>query len=235
MHIWVSRRPSPAGDAMMTTPGTSLQGRTLLSSGGTSTAESPAVPRKFLRGVVVAGCVISSTLAPVSWADAAALSSDIVESRTMPAVPAQAASPETGSADAPRVLRRVQRTSGLGLGDVARALGVSRRSVHNWLAGARISRVHLVRLLEFDRVLDVLSLGTPEATRTRLLQPRANGRSVLDELELAARSARRVPISTLSLGDMLEAVDDEPIVLDKVRRASTLAPRALSRGQLPKS
>lgn len=51
------------------------------------------------------------------------------------------------------LLRRVQQHSQLDWGQIARALGVSRRTVHNWLSGTRVSGINAQRISAFYNAL----------------------------------------------------------------------------------
>ncbi len=174
---------------------------------GTTSPTVALRPRKFIAGVLIAGCAVTGTLTVVTPADAAALSTMIAQPSTLPVVLAQ---PTTAfdHTVVPMMLRRLRLVSGLSWGDIGRAVGVSRRTIHNWLAGGHVAEVHLARLLEVVHIVDSVSTGSAEATRTLLLQPTANGRSTIDDLALAARPARRRPISTVTVGDLVTPVDE---------------------------
>jgi transcriptional regulator with XRE-family HTH domain len=162
--------------------------------------------RKFITCVFMAGCTATSTLTAVTPADAIALTTRVAQASTLPAIPAQPAPPLDPSA-VPGMLQQLRRLSGLSWGEIARAVGVSRRTIHNWLSGARVAGVHLTRLLELSRVVNLAATGSAEATRAALLLPNANGRSLVDDLALAARPARR-PLSSVSVGDLVTPVDE---------------------------
>lgn len=188
---------------------------------GTTAPPTHFAPRHFFAGGCMVGCVATGTLTAISPADALALNNTVTQASTLPAMLRGQIVP-VDSAAVPGVLQRLRRTSGLSWGDVADALGVTRRTIHNWLSGDRIAGVHLTRLLEFDRLVDALGTGRPEETRATLLQPRSNGRSILDEVALAARPARRVPLSTVSVADQMGPISEEPDVpaTDQLRRSS---------------
>jgi transcriptional regulator with XRE-family HTH domain len=174
---------------------------------GTTTPAVMRGTRKFITCVVMAGCAATSTLSTVTPADAVALYAIAAQPSTLPAIPVQPAPPLDQSA-VPAMLQRLRRLSGLSWGEIARAVGVSRRTIHNWLAGARVAGVHLTRLLELSRLVDIVATGSVEATRTALMQPNGNGRSILDDLALAARPARRRPLASISVGDLVTPTDE---------------------------
>lgn len=166
-------------------------------------------PRKLFLGVCMLGCVASGTLAAISPTDAFDLNNVVAEASTLPVVlspPGKMVDPATVTV----VLQRLRTNSGLTWGDISHALGVTRRTVHNWLSGSRVAGVHLSRLLEFDRLVNSFALGHPDETRAMLLQPRSNGRSILDEMALTARPARRLPLSSVSVADQIGPTSDEP-------------------------
>jgi transcriptional regulator with XRE-family HTH domain len=196
---------------------------------GTTTPTMMRGTRKFITCVFIAGCAVTSTLGTVTPADAAALSAVAVQSSTLPAIPAQPA-PLVDQSAVPGMLQRLRRLSGLSWGEIAEAVGVSRRTIHNWLAGARVAAVHLTRLLELSRVVNIVATGSAETTRTALVQPNANGRSILDDLALAARPARRRPLASLSVGDLVTPVEETASVgLQRPKRPSSLRGRSLPR------
>jgi transcriptional regulator with XRE-family HTH domain len=196
---------------------------------GTTAPTVALGPRKFIACVFMAGCAATGTLAAVSPADAVALNTVVSQPSTLPALPAQ---PVEALDDliVPGVLQRLRRMSGLSWGDLGRAVGVSRRTIHNWLGGARVAGVHLARLLELSRLVDVVSTGSPESTRALLLQPSANGRSIIDDLALTARPARRRPISSVSVGDLVSPTDEnEGVSPQRPQRRSSLRGGSLPR------
>lgn len=189
---------------------------------GTSPPTVTLRPRKFIACVFMAGCAATGTLTPVTPADAVALNTMVTHPSTLPALPAEPTEVLDGAV-VPAVLRRLRRMSGLSWGDLGRAVGVSRRTIHNWLGGARVAGVHLTRLLELSRLIDLVSAGSPESMRALLLQPTANGRSIIDDLALTARPARRRPLSNTSVGDLVTPTDDtESVSPQRPQRRSSL-------------
>lgn len=185
-------------------------------------------PRKFMAGIFVAACAATSTLGAVTPADALALNAIAAHPSTLPATAAQRTSLSDGEGVSV-VLQRLRRVSGLSWEEVGRAVGVSRRTIHNWLGGARLAGVHLTRLLEFSRAVDLVSKGSPESTRAMLLQPRAGtGRSLLDDLALTARPSRRRALSSISVGDLVTPVEEtESVSSGEPRRSSSIRGGAL--------
>lgn len=186
--------------------------------------------RKFITCAFMAGFVATGTLSTVSPTDAIALNATTAQPGTLPAVPAPQPAAQLDQSAVPHVLQRLRRTSGLSWGEIASAVGVSRRTVHNWLAGTHVAAVHLTRLLEMSRVVDIVTTGSAEATRTALVRPNSTGRSILDEMALTARPARRRPLSSVSVGDLVTPVDEAASVsTQRPQRRSSLAGGSLPR------
>lgn len=166
-------------------------------------------PRRYLACAVMAGCAAAGTLSTISPADAIALNAVIVSRPgTLSAIPVTPSAPSRARVAVPEMLRRLRRVSGLSWGEIAQAVGVSRRTVHNWLNGARLADVHLDRLFELRRAVERVEAGSDQATRDALLTPQANGRSILDDLALTARPRRRSLSSSISVADQVTPVDE---------------------------
>lgn len=177
---------------------------------GTASPTVALRPRKFIACMFMAGCAATGTLTAVTPADAIDLNTMVAHPSTLPASPAEPTA-VLGRAvvpAVPAVLQRLHRISGLSWGDLGRAVGVSRRTIHNWLGDTRVASVHLTRLLELSRLVDRVSTGSSESTRALLLQPTADGRSIIDDLALSARPTRRRPLSSVSVGDLVTPTDD---------------------------
>lgn len=174
--------------------------------GTTSSGLARPTGKQFICSLLMAGAA-ASTLTVVSPADALAMR-PFVEARTLPARPPAppAAEPATSVTSLLTSLRRV---SGLAWGEMAAALGVSRRTIHNWLGGARLAGHHLTRLMELEQTVNAAATGSADDTRARLMQRGPQGRSILEDLALAARPARRVPLSSVPVGEMLTPLEVE--------------------------
>lgn len=180
-----------------------------------TTAYAGATPpsKRFLASVVLAGAAATGTLPVLSVADILAMRNVEVASRTLPAAPSL---PRVGerTADVSARLQRLRRLSDLTWGEIAVAVGVTRRSVHNWLGGARVASVHLVRLAAIEALVERFAGVPPSDVRARMLQPSADGLTELDRISRAARPGRRVPTSPLTLADMvapLAAAEVQPV------------------------
>ncbi len=78
------------------------------------------------------------------------------------------------------LLERIHELSGLTWEQIARLFNVSRRSIHLWLAGGRLSSANELRLIELESMLSSWP-GTAEDRRHQLLQSQISGRSWFDE------------------------------------------------------
>ena len=83
-------------------------------------------------------------------------------------------------------VRRLHDQSGLTWQQLARALGVSRRSIHAWAAGGRINARNMERLGRVEGVINGLSDPTAAGTRERLMRPDDSGVSAYQALITAA-------------------------------------------------
>lgn len=73
-------------------------------------------------------------------------------------------------------LRRIQENSGMSWGEVAAALGVSRRTVHNWLVAGRVNGANAKRIAALYRAVTQELAGIDrDAARAHLLAPGVDG------------------------------------------------------------
>lgn len=80
-------------------------------------------------------------------------------------------------------LRRIQMHSGLSWGEISRTLGVSRRTVHNWLSGSRVSGVNALRVAGLYKAITQELTNQPrESARSYLLSPSSDGSTRLGEI-----------------------------------------------------
>jgi DNA-binding transcriptional regulator YiaG len=157
--------------------------------------------RKFL--IVTTACATMSTFGVVSQADATDLVRQQPTART---VPVGSAIPKSNTP--PALLLRIRRRAELTWGEVAHALGVTRRTVHLWLTGAKIAAVHQSALESLDRLVQETPGHNVEERRARLVELGPSGRSLLDDLALASRQTRRVSLSSVSVAAQLGPVTD---------------------------
>lgn len=141
------------------------------------TSPNPAVP-----GVLLMTSVLLGTPAPTIWSTTppAAVQEYVdsfVSGRIVSYLSTSTANTSRTIAERVESLRS---TSGLTTDQVARLMGVSRRSVHNWLAGGPMTRANEERL---SRLLEVTQgvAGTPSERRAELLDS-SGGRSLFHRL-----------------------------------------------------
>ena len=79
-------------------------------------------------------------------------------------------------------VKRLRARSGLTWDELARAFGVSRRTVHAWATGTRLNQAHAARLSVLSRVVDGLTADNPEEARAALHAPAADGESLYQHL-----------------------------------------------------
>jgi len=112
-------------------------------------------------------------------------------------------------------LRSIQDYSGLTWGEIARTIGVSRRTIHNWLADARVSGVNAARVSGMYRAVRQELLGIPRSlARSFLLAPGDDGITPMSRItrDLRSNYVRQRPV--IGGSDLLRtsAQGDDPIV-----------------------
>lgn len=119
--------------------------------------------------------------------------------------PIERAIPTAPESTADRI-KFVHETSGLTWEQLGRLFGVSRRSVHAWAAGARLSAANAERLARVSTVVIAHRGASPEQTRARLISPADGSPSPFDSLR---QSWSRGPImeDTLTLYERLGIAD----------------------------
>lgn len=124
-------------------------------------------------------------------------------------------------------IRALQRRSGLTWGQFAEALGVSRRAVHHWVAGRRLSAQHARQIEALTTLVSEFEGLTSNETRARLLVPGMDGRSALARFRELSQPRRTMPLSTLSVSDFLTGDLEQAPALPPPARRSRVAPRRL--------
>ena len=80
--------------------------------------------------------------------------------------------------------------SGLTWEQLAKTIGVSRRSLHMWAAGSTVTRAHRVAMERLDRLIARINMA-PNETRAKLLEQRLEGGSLLDQFRRERDAGRR--------------------------------------------
>jgi hypothetical protein len=94
---------------------------------------------------------------------------------------ARDAEAEQRAATPAELVTLLKNRSGLTWEQVGRFLGVSRRAVHQWATGARVTARHHEVLSDAVGLLDELRIEDPTAVRATLLAPRPGRESIFDE------------------------------------------------------
>lgn len=105
-------------------------------------------------------------------------------------------------------VRRLRATAGLTWDELARLFGVSRRTVHNWANGGRMTARNASLLGSLDAFVTKHDQGTPKATRAHLMAPRATGSSYYDGLALMRRRSLQPSPEGARPGAILNALHD---------------------------
>lgn len=72
--------------------------------------------------------------------------------------------------------------SGLTWDQLGKAFGVSRRAVHHWATGGKLSSLNAATLAELSAFIKARPTMTPMQMRKAFLEPDHNGRSIMDRL-----------------------------------------------------
>ena len=130
----------------------------------------------------------------------------------------------------PDSLRRIHAQSKLTWIEIAAALGVSRRTVHNWLAGMAVSPRHAADLAALMQLINehTSAGGSPERTRGRLVAPDASGISPIIRMSMGRMPPP--PRPRISAATRLEPTADDdgpspPVRRNTQVRAVPLRPR----------
>lgn len=79
-------------------------------------------------------------------------------------------------------VRCLHDASGLTWEQLGRLFGVSRRAVHHWANGGKMTAFHAEALARLTQVVDGLPASDIPSRRAHLLAPGANGRSLYERL-----------------------------------------------------
>lgn len=91
--------------------------------------------------------------------------------------------------------------SGLTTDQVGRLLGVSRRSVHNWLSGSSMASQHAERVSAILAIVNALE-GTPEQRRAALLDS-SKGQSLFHKLLQQLKPDAALQVAAVSVGERI--------------------------------
>jgi transcriptional regulator with XRE-family HTH domain len=152
-----------------------------MSSGTTAVAPSPAVGgdpfvsassvKGLLLGLVISG--VAGTSASMPTVALLNLQPAMTTHSGVPAAVTPVLTAEVGPMH--QRVRALYDRAGLSWEELARALGVSRRAVHQWAVGGRINSAHLEVLFALEAEVNRFPFVDRESTRLQLLTPSADG------------------------------------------------------------
>jgi hypothetical protein len=218
VEISPSRRPSaPHPIGLFSTPATAA---------GSPPLSTPI--HKFILPFVAGATLAFGTVASVTAVDVAAYEARVVQSGTR-AEGSLAGVQSDDPQDVAGAVQELRHSSGLTWDEIAGSLGVSRRAVHHWAAGALPSARHAARLGALIQLVASYATGDSAQTRSRLIAPDGRGYSPLSLFSRASRQHRWVPLSSQSLGEILEAsrAEDDGTPPPPLSRASSLQARPI--------
>lgn len=111
------------------------------------------------------------------------------------------------------VLQRIQQHTQLEWSEVARTLGVSRRTVYNWLSGTRVSGANAKRLAAFYNAAMKELIGVERKNaRAYLLAPQGQGATALARITQYLREHYKRPTGYVRASELMQParVPDEP-------------------------
>lgn len=142
------------------------------------------------------GYVSRGLIAPhpsLNWASRRSVSKEAVAFRAPVAEVERASTASPPPVTSAELVARVRDDSGLTWDQLARYFGVSRRAVHLWAAGGRMSASNEELLMHLVDIVETLADRSPEARRQTLLS-QASGLNIVDT-ERARRSSNRSDIN----------------------------------------
>lgn len=81
--------------------------------------------------------------------------------------------------------------SGLTWEVLAKTLGVSRRSLHMWAAGATVTPAHRLVMKRFEELLDSFGPLSPAEIKAKLLERPASGKAPIDQFRMTRDGSKR--------------------------------------------
>lgn len=190
--------------------------------------EKPRLAVRYIAPLLLAGALGTGATVVQGQEAVAALQQQQVISGTSSGSPLDLLA-LVGSSDYGTMVRQLQQRSGLTWNELARALGVSRRAVHHWSAGQRLSERHARRVEQLASEIARIGATTPDATRAALVSPGNDGRSLLSRFEDESQPHRPIPLSTLTVAEFVEGDDIiPPPPVPVPTRQSTLSPRRIA-------
>jgi len=160
-------------------------------TGAAGTSSGVALRADSVRERAVANSSISRKITARSFGGTSAIvASTIVSEASVPEI-------EVVGPSSAQLVLSIHQETGLTWDQMAKSLGVSRRAIHQWANGARLSAGNLERLQKFYKAVKSLPYANAEEVRVALLAVDASGRTVLERLSLDITDPG--PILTLPL------------------------------------
>jgi hypothetical protein len=88
------------------------------------------------------------------------------------------------------VVRAIKEASGLSWEQLGWLFSVSRRTVHHWANGGRMTDLHARQLATLSRTISAYTMQDPDGARSALLAPDETGLSALDRIRRELESER---------------------------------------------
>jgi len=134
--------------------------------------DPPSIPQTWTSSLfaTLSGVAVTAALLTAPAVGARLLSEQTVPPLTRPAMlsaPVAQPAQERRAQSTATIVQELREKSGLTWDQIGRLLGVSRRSVHLWAAGARINARHLELLTKLHGIVD--SLPAADSSRRRML------------------------------------------------------------------
>ena len=148
-------------------------------SQGTSSGWSlPQLPMKVILSglLVIGGPTVPEAATAASFIGRTALVGHTTAGLSIMADQQATSLPKSAATD----INRLRRLTGLTWEQLAHMLGTSRRSVHGWASGTRLSAMNQERVARTLATMEAISCGRPAGNRALLLAPVRDGRLLVD-------------------------------------------------------
>jgi DNA-binding transcriptional regulator YiaG len=180
------------------------------SGGSTSNMLLPKVGSALLPTFIVMELLTGGTSLP---APLPSTSVSVQIFQTSPQAPRLDISDEEAIAALPELaksVRSLHRRSGLTWDELAQVFAVSRRTLHNWSTGGKVSASHAQAISSVIRAVHQADTGNPELTRSKLLAPTEDGTTIYGRL--VQQQSRPVSISNPAYrpDELLSGSPDSP-------------------------
>lgn len=142
-------------------------------------------------------------------------STKIITTQAKPRTSSSGSQEPDGSSIAAALLS-LREQSGLTWEEIAQLIGVSRRTIHNWVNGSRVSSANTRALRQVVEFVGENRANTAQETRSRLLAPRPDGGSPYEDLLRALRLGLNQPDATVNPSTRASAIQGKPVDTGKL-------------------